>query len=1212
MSNFLITAVAVACCMPGGVLAEAPLHCWQCKAAPATNEDTPYGKQAQYVVASDPFPKLEQVPAAERFPTNGSFRVEKDGTFTVGGKPRYLVATILYEGTDKEPETHTVGYKPELAWLYENLPDYEDTQRLGFDGLGTFATLDWMKLYRPGFGTWPKKMDQWKRTLESNLPLYVDFTASEWSHGSMFPGYKDKPEWSHPNLKNPETGKPIPIEAWTHGSHHWVPYSMIHPEGRAIWKTLWREGARSVIEAGGKPFCYELLNEPAYWEDNEMSRGFFRDWLKANGREMAAASGETAGKVEYLKFVEDCFGRTLDEGAAEIRKVDKSGTALFGFQPVTIRKQGIDLYRANKNMSAIISHTGARGIPECHILLGLADGKPVMDSEMYVGLSSNSIRNAYIQEYMRGLNASYLFKWSRRPGDFNRNKKDGKDEKGRDRWVPDVEEAIKATGRISGYNVLCPYKVATDQLLGIRMAKDDILDVNELFTPRDRGVPVELAVMFSNPSERLGVCAGHEAFRYFDTAVIAAEFAHLPLRVLFEEDLVAKLGNYKMLVVAGADAAYAETPAAIEKFVKVGGTAVFYCDALEQDEYGNPTKSPFPGIGPAGAPVTSEEELVDLAEAKGLKMSAYTAGVTGGAGWTPVAKVAGRDAVFTKRLGKGRMVYVNARMGNESLGAFLAGIAKADFGIGPVAEVKALEADKVLVGFEIKKAVREGREGYIIDSGSAGECAVRFYRTGASAKRTDDVCVRIENHCGRATREVIKPGPDGAYVLKFVNGPVILVFGDKASIAARYRTDGAVFTGGKTTYEERVADAQAFLKRVEERRLAQRDHFTVDSSLVTALDLGRFADRRFVDKAANDGKDGWTDEGAADSLHGTPWGWTNCNGVPMDFIRYDQNDYKDVVVLSSGRVRNVPDKVIGVTVQKKAGAVYFLHATAWPQAGKEAFAYKVNYADGTAAVLPVVCGKNIGDWRHVASSPAMAAAGCVRGWTDDGGRGLYLWRWENPNPEKLVATIDIAAGRGTMPALVAAIAVEAPGGVKVPVDLSAKGCRSIIMKKGVHGSLTNGVWTVGLDQTASGFTGGNLEFPSLTAAGRRYTKLRMKVNMAADADGRYFENPTPQLALLCHDNARHWFFTQFQVPRTLAGDMFFRTDKDPAIWQDIYVDIPNYQLEGRTGDIYGLMLQYQLPWFSGTERSGLQFKDIVFEYEAAVGGTSAAPVGKKP
>ena len=37
---------------------------------------------------------------------------------------------------------------------------------------------------------------------------------------------------------------------------------------------------------------------------------------------------------------------------------------------------------------------------------------------MYVGTTSNSIRSTFIQQYMRGLNVSYMFKWSRRPGDF--------------------------------------------------------------------------------------------------------------------------------------------------------------------------------------------------------------------------------------------------------------------------------------------------------------------------------------------------------------------------------------------------------------------------------------------------------------------------------------------------------------------------------------------------------------------------------------------------------------------------------------------------------------------------------------------------------------------------------------------------------------------------------------------------------------------------
>ena len=50
-----------------------------------------------------------------------------------------------------------------------------------------------------------------------------------------------------------------------------------------------------------------------------------------------------------------------------------------------------------------------------------------------------------------------------------------------------------------------------------------------------------------------------------------------------------------------------------------------------------------------------------------------------------------------------------------------------------------------------------------------------------------------------------------------------------------------------------------------------------------------------------------------------------------------------------------PDKIEGIKVDRKAGHIYFLYATAWGILNKveTAFAYVVHYGDGTVEELPV-------------------------------------------------------------------------------------------------------------------------------------------------------------------------------------------------------------------------------------------------------------------
>ncbi len=1130
----------------------------------------------------DPFPAFGELSRYELYPKNAAFKVAKDGSILVDGKPRYLTATIFYEGLDKETECPTVGYKPELNWLYRNLPDYEMAQRLGLDALGFYTPLDWMKLYRDGFMPWGQVKDQIARVMSAGFPMYIDYTASEWSHGSLFP---DDGCWP---AEDPGTGKrgphfkavlhkpgsdaPIPREAWTQGRHHWVPYSLVHPEGRAIWYTLWKEGARSAIGMGAKPWCYELLNEPAYWEENEKTKPYFESRMKKAGKLALVRSDKTAYNVEYLKFMEDVFAETLAGGRAAIKEVDPNPEARFCFQPVTIRKPGIDLWKANKVLNAVCAHTGARGIAECAILRGLADGKPIVDSEMYVGTTTNSIRSAFLQQFMRGINVSYLFKWSRRPNDFAVNRKVA-DENGRDQWIPDVAESIARAKRMAAYNVMNPYKVPTDQLLGIRMAKRDALDLQEFFAPRDRGVERPVAVLFSSPTERLAHASGHVNFKFFDAAVTGMEFSHVPEDVLFEEDLDRKLDGYKVLLLAGVDAVYDDTPAKIERFVKGGGTLVMYGHAMELDEYARPANRAFPGLVPSEKKATSDLGHISF-EGRKIPVTAYLESVAAGAGWKPLAKIDGRDTVFVRPFGKGVMYFIGGKMPASGIGAFVAAVAKKHHGIEPVCSVKPLEGDGECDSMEVVKAVRGGMAAYmLLPHGVRG--AMRFFPAHADAAGERWHCIRIRNRPDRAEREILERGKDGSYILLLDDdGPVCLVFGSKERLIRRYGRTSKDVHLFKTKWASAKKEALRRSEAAAKSKATSRDFFSVDESRVKHLELGPFANRRFMEDM--------------------PWGVVNCNGVPMNFIRYDQNDFKDCIVLSGGKkTGKVSDAVTGIPVETKAGALYFLHAVAWVKEARDstAFKYVVRYGDGTVLDIPVSDGKNVSDWRAVSDAGDLRKQNCVRGWADARNRGFYLWKWINPHPDKYVSSLNIVSADPKRMALVAAVTVEKPAAPCIAVAFEGKGVRAFSTSKGVKSALANGVWSVALDETAESWATGVAEFPAIEVAGRTFDRIALKMNKAPDQWGKYFENPTPKIALICRDADGKWFYTNYVTPKFANGANAYRADDDPESWQEVYLPANRIDLR-RAKVVYGFLLQYEM--MPSAERSGLCFKDACF------------------
>ena len=148
------------------------------------------------------------------------------------------------------------------------------------------------------------------------------------------------------------------------------------------------------------------------------------------------------------------------------------------------------------------------------------------------------------------------------------------------------EESLKKVGKVSAYNFLCPYKVNTDQLLGIRLAKREIQDVNEFFTPRDRGVPRKVAVLFSQTNERHAFANGGGNHRLFDALVQALEYAHLPIDVIFEPQIneTDRLNRYDVLTFAGIAAMDPVTRSRIDEWAAKGGSLVEFKEKVPTAE----------------------------------------------------------------------------------------------------------------------------------------------------------------------------------------------------------------------------------------------------------------------------------------------------------------------------------------------------------------------------------------------------------------------------------------------------------------------------------------------------------------------------------------------------------------------------------------------------------------------------------------------------
>jgi hypothetical protein len=115
-----------------------------------------------------------------------------------------------------------------------------------------------------------------------------------------------------------------------------------------------------------------------------------------------------------------------------------------------------------------------------------------------------------------------------------------------------------------------------------------------------------------------------------------------------------------------------------------------------------------------------------------------------------------------------------------------------------------------------------------------------------------------------------------------------------------------------------------------------------------------------------------------------------------------------------------PNKVEGIKVGQTFAKLHILHSTEYGEGGMavedgtQIAEYKIIYDDGSSESIPVVYGKDVRDWWFYPQSKEVSR-GKV-GWkganehskTFEAEIHLYVLTWENPHPNKKVATITYA------------------------------------------------------------------------------------------------------------------------------------------------------------------------------------------------------------
>jgi len=197
------------------------------------------------------------------------------------------------------------------------------------------------------------------------------------------------------------------------------------------------------------------------------------------------------------------------------------------------------------------------------------------------------------------------------------------------------------------------------------------------------------------------------------------------------------------------------------------------------------------------------------------------------------------------------------------------------------------------------------------------------------------------------------------------------------------------------------------------------------------VDLRGMVTMDWADDHVRNARGGWTRQGGNDMREVKP-GIQTLLGVPFDLIDASQNDGKAVLTLHSKKF-NTGVMSASVAVGAKAASIYFLHASAWT--GGHMATYTVTYDDNSTVAIPIRAGEEINEWwnpqhgTHCRAALHVGNAEC-----DD--VGLLMYGWDNPNPDKVIKSLEFKSENGNGIVMVTAVTLsDKPAVLPDPKDI---------------------------------------------------------------------------------------------------------------------------------------------------------------------------------
>lgn len=170
---------------------------------------------------------------------------------------------------------------------------------------------------------------------------------------------------------------------------------------------------------------------------------------------------------------------------------------------------------------------------------------------------------------------------------------------------------------------------------------------------------------------------------------------------------------------------------------------------------------------------------------------------------------------------------------------------------------------------------------------------------------------------------------------------------------------------------------------------------------------------------------GWPVDTA--DLSALPRGKNVFAGVTYEIRDFATSPLESAVTLKHPKIKSRVDKdaITAIPLHARADSLFFLHgllpADQWKPSrptdkAPSVFNYVVNYEDGSREVIDIVLDREVSSWLKTAEASKSLPGAEIAWQADIPGRKekatLYQFQWNNPHPERKIASVDLVYGPG--------------------------------------------------------------------------------------------------------------------------------------------------------------------------------------------------------